>query len=352
MADNSLDLLTQTKEKMKSYWTRPGGKVGVILAWCLFAFIGYHIYIDLYPKLMELFDDTTELAWGLTKATIAMGVSAFVVGGAIFALSSAKFRYGITKVWEAWFINSWLQLFIKTNPKLIAKGKIEDFKQERERFSDKIDEISGELENTKKEIGNIQKEIKGTNATIAVARTPQEADVYVHKLGLITEWYNKLTPLKQGLEMALTRCNDIYEQSGFTLMKMENTFKYTTMMYDSTNKTRSALRSALSMFSGDSAAAQLGDEAMMYMESTISANIGAMRQDMRKLDDYKNSYDLEKRVFNAQSLDIIKDLNPNLYKQMSIDDHSLSEQANVKVAQTIPITGSTIDSPTNDLLKW
>ena len=38
------DLFNQTKEKLKSYWNRPGGKFGTIVLWAVIAFGAFKIY--------------------------------------------------------------------------------------------------------------------------------------------------------------------------------------------------------------------------------------------------------------------------------------------------------------------
>lgn len=301
------------KQKIGSYWNRPGGKLGTIALWCVGGLFVWKIWDKVIPKFLEMLDDTTEVAFGLTKAVLAMGVAAFVVGGILYAVMNPRFRQGIIILWEKIFINSWLQVLIKVDPKKIALGKIEDFANDREKFSEQAESISGDLESTKKDIKVIDAKIIQVNKEIAVARSVGEAEVSVQEKGMAEEWRAKLLPLAEGLQLALDKCNQIYEASGWTLKKMKNQYEYTTKMYESTSKASHALKTAFSMFSGKSAAAQLGDEAMFFMEAQISQNIGSMKQDMRKLTEYTDSYDLSQRVYNQDALGLIKELNPKLY---------------------------------------
>lgn len=340
--NQEFSLIDQAKNKISSYWNRPGGKFGTLLGYGILGFLGFKIYTVIVPYVIKALDDTTELFWGLTKATATGALCAFVVGGIIYALMSPRFRAGIVAVWEKIFINSWLSWFIKTNPKDIAKGRIEEFEEERERFASKSEEIQGALVSTESEIQSINSKINTIDKKIRQVSNTAEAGVLARERGYLVEWQNKLLPLEKGLKKTLEACNKIYENSGYMLQDMKNQFDYTVRMYESTTKASSALKSALSMFSGKGAKSQLGEEAMYFMEQSISQNIGSMRQDMRSIDKFVGSIDLQNKVYEADGLELIKQLNPELYKHFQT----------LPAAQTIDVEAKVIDGKYMDSGKY
>jgi len=341
MDNSNIELYQKTKDKIKSYWNRPGGKVGTVVFYILLAFLGYKFTTAILPKITEMMDDTTDFLWGLSKFTVVAAGTAFIVGGLLYALSSARFRAGIVALWEKIFINSWLQLFIKVDPEKIAKGRIEEFEEERENFSKKSEEIAGSLAGVNKDLNDIDNKVRNIDKQIAVVKSVEQAGVLAREKGYAIEWKNKLIPLKNGLEKTLQAVDKIYENSGYALQDMKNQYEYTVKMFRSTNQAAGALKSALAMFSGNGAKSQLGAEAMLYMDNQISLNIGSMRQDMKSIDKFVGSIDLQNQVYDAEGLEEIKNLNPELYKKFQ------GQIAAQNQAQVYPIpTNGSINLPT------
>ena len=354
MSADTNDLFSQTKEKLKSYWNRPGGKLGTILLWCVVGFGAFKIYDKILPKLIEMFDNTAELAFGITYAAVAMAVAAFVVGGLFFAVASPKFRLGIVLVWEKIFINSWLQFFIKTDPKRIARAKIDEFKEQREEFKEKSLSIATELENAKGELAKNQNKENDLQMQLQSAAKHQAAPEQIASIGREIGWVQKinkqLLPIVNGLNNAVDKCDKIYKNSEWALRDMQNDFDYTCKLYDITTKGGAALRSASKMFGGGTGK-ELGDEAMLYMQTQISYNISSMKQEMSNIDGFVSSIDLQNGQYEEQGLKVLQDVNPDAYKKYISYDEAKN---------AIPVQGQTINftpqpqltSSNNDLTKW
>ena len=348
------DLFNQTKEKLKSYWNRPGGKFGTIVLWAVIAFGAFKIYDKVLPKLIELFDNTAELAFGITYAAVAMALTAFVVGGLIFAISSPKFRLGVTLVWEKIFINSWLQFFIKTDPKRIARAKIDEFKEQREEFKQKSLSIATELENAKSELVKNQQKEQNLQAQVQGAARhnadPEQIASIGREIGWVQKINGQLRPIVNGLTNAVEKCDKIYKNSEWALRDMQNDFDYTCKLYDITTKGGAALRSASKMFGGGTGK-ELGDEAMLYMQTQISYNISSMKQEMNNIDGFVSSIDLQNGQYEEQGLKVLQQVNPDAYKKYISYDEAKN---------AIPIQGQSVNftaqpqlvGSKDDLTKW
>ena len=192
-----------------------------------------------------------------------------------------------------------------------------------------------------KDLNDIDNKVRNIDKQIAVVKSVEQAGVLAREKGYAIEWKNKLIPLKNGLEKTLQAVDKIYENSGYALQDMKNQYEYTVKMFRSTNQAAGALKSALAMFSGNGAKSQLGAEAMLYMDNQISLNIGSMRQDMKSIDKFVGSIDLQNQVYDAEGLEEIKNLNPELYKKFQ------GQIAAQNQAQVYPMpTNGSINLPT------
>lgn len=306
----------QIETKIKSYWNRPGGKLGTLLGLGVVGFLGFKFWQSVLPSMISVVTDTTELFWGVTKGTLMFAVMAFVVASVGYVLLNPNFRKSIFYLYEIG-IRKFVGLVVETDPITIAKIKIEELEKERENLFDKIGVVEGTLEKTKRKIDENASDIKA-NLDLAVKANQQgdslKAGAFSSKAARKQNFNGRLIPLKNGLEKMAKYLDDVYKKSGFMIEDMKDDVKTTVDMYQYVGEAHSAFNSVLKIFKGDVQSAVFADQAMEYMKDNISIKLGDIRQTMKFSEEFLDKIDLEQAVFEEKGLQMLDQYSNNKFE--------------------------------------
>src|SRR5438046_1762715 len=101
------------ENKATGLWNRPGGKIKTLLLVGLLGFVAF----KLLPVFTKALDNTTEFAWGITHATLAIGVAISSVIFVYSCFTSKKLRAVINGIWDI-LMDKTVGLVIPWNPKV------------------------------------------------------------------------------------------------------------------------------------------------------------------------------------------------------------------------------------------
>lgn len=321
----------QIEGKIKSYWSRPGGKFGTILGLGVLGFLAFQLWQHVLPSLLTVVSDTTELFWGITKGTLMFGAMAFVVASVGYVVLNPNFRKALFYLYEIG-IRKFVGIVIETDPITIAKLKIEELKQEKENLFEKIGVVEGTLEKTKRKIDENASDVKA-NLDLASKANQQgdslKAGAFSSKAARKQNFNGRLIPLKNGLEKMAKYLNDVYKKSGFMIDDMEDDVKTTVDMYQYVGEAHNAFNSVLKIFKGDVQSALFADQAMEYMKDNISMKLGDIRQTMKFSEEFLDKIDLEQAVFEEKGLQMLDQYTNNKFEYERV----LTGGANVNPVQ-------------------
>ena len=118
----------QTEQKLKSYWNRPGGKFGILVALGLLGWAGW--------ALLPIF---TVIVWNTINFGIAIGCLALF----LFLVTNKKLRLSAFYLWEI-LMRKLVGIVIELDPFVIADDDIKDMSSQREKLLEQatnVDEI-------------------------------------------------------------------------------------------------------------------------------------------------------------------------------------------------------------------
>ena len=298
---------TQSGDKLKSYWNRPGGKFGTVIG---LAGLGVAAWY-LLPIL-------TTLAWDFTQCAIA-GAIAFLT---YMVLSNKKLWMSIFYLYEI-LMKKLVGVVIQLDPFIIAEDYISDIKKEREMLYNKTIEVNGQKEaiiaKIKEKNGLIQKEKDkaisaqrsgGTDAGMAIAACSRQ-------IARLEQYVQQLTPIQISLTKVGDYLDKVYKNSAFMLDDMQADLDLKKDLYKSVTKGNNALKSAMAIFNGDAEKKMMVEQSMDYLKDDIATKLASMKQAINISSDFMKNIDLENGAYEVEGLRMLEEYKPEMFTHKS-----------------------------------
>src|SRR3954468_5902221 len=119
---------TDTKEQLKSYWNRPGGKFGTLAGLGILGAIGYYVL----PIL-------TSIVWN----TANFGIALACLGIFLYCITHRKLRLSLFYFYEI-LMKKLVGVVIELDPFIIAEDYIHDMEKQREKLYQQSVEVDGQ----------------------------------------------------------------------------------------------------------------------------------------------------------------------------------------------------------------
>lgn len=285
----------------KSFWSRPEGITGMLIMGG--AVVGGILLADkILPKLVALTNSAIGLAGGLA-----------VLAGIVYAILDPKLR---NLVWYAYKslmrgITSW---FVQIDPLSILKTYIEDLEKNLRQMSKQIGLLRGQIRQLRTTFDNNNNEIK-KNMHLAEQAKKKQDDMNVtlatRKAGRLQDVNAKYEVLLNKMEILYRILTKMYENSEVMLEDTRDQVQIKEQEYKAIKAGHSAIRSAMSILSGDPDQKALFDQATEALADEVSAKVGEMERFMDTSRNLMASIDLQNGVFEDDGLRLLEDWEKN-----------------------------------------
>ena len=289
-------------DKIKSYWNRPGGKIGTVIGLLLFGIIGYYVF----PIL-------TNVVWNTVNFAIALAV-AFAL---YMFLTNKKLWLGIFYMYEI-VIKMFVGLVIELDPFIIAEDYIQDMEKERENLYTKAEEVDGQKEGIDAKIQEKTKE-KKHQLDIAAAAQKQNPPMTMElanatrQVARLDQYIAQLTPIKVNLEKIGNYLTAVHKNSKYMIEDMKNDLDLKKDLYKSVTKGNNALKSAMSIFNGDTEKKMMMEQSMDFLKDDIANKLASMKKAISYSSDFMKSIDLENASYQAEGLRMLEEYKPDIF---------------------------------------
>lgn len=288
------------EQKIKSYWNRPGGKIGTILGLAGLGVAGYF----LVPILLTI-------TWNFVNLAIALAV-AFAL---FMFLSNKKLWRGLFYLYEI-IIKKLVGFVIELDPFIIAEDYIQDIEKERENLYDKSLEVDGQKEALEAKIKEKNREkIKQLDIAAAAQKSGMTMELAnaTRQAQRLDQYVQQLTPIKQNLENVGKYLQQVHKNSKFMLDDMKNDLELKKDLYKSVTKGNNALKSALSIFNGNTEKKLMVEQSMDYLKDDIAKKLASMKKAINYSSDFMKSIDLENASYQAEGLRMLEEYKPDVF---------------------------------------
>lgn len=287
-------------DKIKSYWNRPGGKIGTIIGLVILGLVGYY----LFPIL-------TKVVWNTINFAIACAV-AFLL---YLLLSNKKLWLGFFYLYEM-IIKKFVGLVIELDPFIIAEDYIQDIEKERENLYNKSTEVDAQKEALEAKIKEKERDkTKQLNIATAAQKNNMTYELTnaTRQISRLDAYIQQLTPIKANLEKIGNYLTSVHKNSKYMLDDMKNDLDLKKDLYKSVTRGNNALKSAMAIFNGNTEKKLMVEQSMDYLKDDISKKLASMKKAISYSGDFMKSIDLENASYQEEGLRMLEQYKPELF---------------------------------------
>ena len=287
----------ENTEQKKSFWKRPEGKTGAIF---LAALIGGGVFLlsKLIPLLIPMLGNIMVLAGTL-----------LVVGVLLYMILDPKMRTLVGYMYKSVmrFITS---IFVTIDPIGILKNYVDDLQDNLSKMSKQIGNIRGQMRKLKTQIETNQKDIENNMLIAAKAREKgmeKEMVLSSRKAARLKETNSKYAALLKKLEILHRVLNKMYKNSEILLEDTKDQVKLKEQERKAIRASHSAMKSAMSVISGDKDKRAMFDQALEVIADDVANKVGEMERFMEMSSDFMNKVDLENGIFEEKGMAMLEE---------------------------------------------
>jgi hypothetical protein len=289
---------TDSGQKLKSYWNRPGGKFGLLIGIGLLVAIGYYVI----PIL-------TTVVWN----TLNFGIALVCLGVFLYCITHRKLRLSLFYLYE-WLMKKLVGLVIELDPFLIAEDYIGDMEEQREKLYNQSVDVDAQKEKIDLKISEKEKEMTQLLSRAKAAQNNNmlpELGNATRQIARVKEYIAQLTPIRDNLARIGDYLTKVHKNSGYMIEDARNELELKKDLYKSVTSGNKALSSALKIFNGDPEKKLMVEQSMEFLKEDIATKLASMKKAINYSTDFMRSIDLDNATYELQGLKMLESYDPD-----------------------------------------
>ena len=285
----------QPQSAKKSFWQRPEGVTGAIFLLGIAAGIGYLI--------------STGVLGLILNNLIYLSLSVALLAVIIYMVLDPKMRGLIGYMYKSIMrtITGW---FVMIDPIGILKNYIEDLQDNLMKMGKQIGSLRGQMRKLKDIMAKNNKDIE-LNLKLAGRAQSQgnqkQLLLSTRKASRLKESNSKYEKLHNRMEIMYRILTKMYQNSEVLLEDTKDQVKLKEQEHKAIKASHSAMKSAMSVISGDPDKRAMFDAAMEQIADDVANKVGEMEQFMAMSSNFMDSIDLQNGVFEEQGLQMLEE---------------------------------------------
>lgn len=282
--------------KPKSFWKRPEGVAGLLVLLGLIGGAGFLIATNL-PAIIAAMGNVLVLS----ATILAIGALAYMVlDPKMRALVGYMYKSVMRK------ITSW---FITIDPIGILENYVDDLSDNLRKMGKQIGNIRGQMRKLKTLIQDNDEEM---TQNLRVAQKAKEKGIQnqmvlaSRKAARLKETNQKYAALLSKMEILYRVLTKMYQNSEILLEDTKDQVKLKKEERKAIRASHSAMKSAMSVISGDSDKRQMFDAALEEIADDVANKVGEMEQFMEMSSNFMESVDLQNGIFEEEGLKMLE----------------------------------------------
>ncbi len=280
----------------KTFWQRPEGITGVLFMAALV--IGGGVLLNnMLPTLLTMANNTLSLA-GLLAALAAV----------VYMVLDPKLRNLVWYVYKS-IMRSITGVFVQIDPIGILKSYIEDLEDKLRSMSKQIGALRGQMRQLKGVMDTNTAEIQKNMSLAEQAKKKDDeknVTLSTRKAGRLQDANAKYDLLYKRMEVLYRILTKMYENSEIVLEDTKDQIMLKEQEYKAIKAGHSAIKSAMSVISGDPDQRAMFDQALEVLADDVSQKVGEMERFMDTSKNLMDSIDLQNGVFEDEGLKLLE----------------------------------------------
>ncbi len=276
--------------KPKSFWKRPEGMTGTIFLAGLLVGGGYILYKAM-PALIALASNMLYLSLMLVA-----------LGSIIYMVLDPKMRTLVSYGYKS--VMRWITgLFITIDPIGILKNYVEDLEDNLSKMSTQIGNLKGQIRKLTTMVEDNTKEINQNMLLASKAKELGQENQMIlssRKAARLKEVNAKYDELRGKMDILYRVLTKMYQNSEVLLEDTKDQVKIKQEERKAIRASHGAMRSAMSVLSGDKDKRAMFDAALENIADDVAAKVGEMERFMELSSNFMNSVDLQNGVFEEE----------------------------------------------------
>ncbi|MBK6393169.1 MAG: hypothetical protein IPF70_21940 [Saprospiraceae bacterium] len=310
----------------KTFWKRPEGVTGTVFLLGLLAAGGY-VLVKALPTLIVLASNMLYLSLML-----------LALGAVIYMVLDPKMRNLVSYGYKS--IMRWVTgLFITIDPIGILKNYVDDLEDNLSKMSTQIGNLKGQI---RKLTTMVEDNIKEINQNMLLASKAKELGqenqmiLASRKAARLKEVNVKYDELRAKMDILYRVLTKMYSNSEVLLEDTRDQVKIKQEERKAIRASHSAMRSAMSVLSGDKDKRAMFDAALENIADDVAAKVGEMERFMELSSNFMNSVDLQNGVFEEEGAKMLEKWEKeSSLMLMSSKEKSSSDYLNLNEPQKI-----------------
>lgn len=281
--------------KPKSFWKRPEGITGMIFLAALLAFAGY-LVITLPWK--AIFANTLYMAG--TLAAIAL---------VVFLVTDKRMRTLVGFAYKS-LMRKLTSVFVQLDPIGILKSYVDSLQKNIISMREQIGKLRGQSRRLQTLISDNAKEIDNQLKIAAAARKQEAEQAFIlasRKAARLQESNEKYQVLLQKIEVLNRVLNRMHDNAEILLEDTRDQVSLKEQERKAIRASHSAMKSAMSIISGDPDQRAMFDMAMEQIAEDVANKVGEMERFMELSSNFMNSVDIQNGVFEEKGMQMLEE---------------------------------------------
>ncbi|MBT8219334.1 MAG: hypothetical protein KJP00_05905 [Bacteroidia bacterium] len=280
----------------KSFWKRPEGITGAIFLGGLVLGLGYLLFTYM-PLLISLAANTLYLALML-----------IALAALIYMILDPKMRALVSYMYKS-IMRKVTGVFVTIDPIGILKNYVDDLKDNLSKMSKQIGNLKGQIRRLSTTMEENNKEIENNMKLASAAKrkgNDQQMLLASRKASRLQDTNEKYQALHSKMNILYRVLTKMYQNSEILLEDTQDQVKLKEQERKAIRASHSAMKSAMSIISGDKDKRAMFDMAMEAIADDVANKVGEMERFMEMSANFMDSIDLQNGVFEEEGLQMLE----------------------------------------------
>jgi phage shock protein A len=291
-----MSTIDQSEFKQKSFWKRPEGVTGAIFLGALLIGGGYLLFANMAAIIAAL------------QNTIILAVTLAVLAAVVYMVLDPRMRNLVWYMYKS-IMRSVTGMFVQLDPIGILKSYVDDLQDNLVKLRKQIGVLRGQMRKMETLVKDNEREIEEQMRMASAAKEKgmdSQVVLATRKAARLKDSNEKYRALHTKMDVMHRILRKMHQNSEILLEDTRDQVQLKEQERKAIRTSHSAMKSAMSVLSGDPDKRAMFDAAMEAITEDVANKVGEMEQFMEMSSNLMNSIDLKQGMLQEDGLQMLE----------------------------------------------